>query len=176
MRQEVQGNCPACGEEVNYLYETERIPYFSDILIITCSCPLCGYRFSDVQSLTSNQPVRYEFRVEQEDDLMVRVVRSTQGEIAIPELGVEIHPGPACEGFVSNVEGVLMRIDKVLDGALTSGGEEERRNALDLKEKIARVGSGTFPITLIITDPMGNSLIDSERAKKEFYDPCEIKT
>ena len=176
MRQEVRGNCPACGEEVDYLYETENIPYFSEILIITCSCPLCGYRFSDIQSLTVNQPVRFEFRVEQEEDLMVRVVRSTQGEITIPELGVEINPGPACEGFVSNVEGILMRIDKVLDGVLIDGEDETRRNALDLKEKITRIGQGTFPITLIITDPMGNSLIDSDRAKKELFDPSETDT
>lgn len=176
MRQEVRGNCPACGEEVDYLYETEQIPYFSEILIITCSCPLCGYRFSDIQSLTVNQPVRFEFRVEREEDLMVRVVRSTQGEIIIPELGVEINPGPACEGFVSNVEGILMRIDKVLDGVLIDGEDEARRTALDLKEKIAMVGCGTFPITLIITDPMGNSLIDSDRAKKEFFDPDKTDT
>jgi zinc finger protein len=175
VHQEVQGNCPACGEEVDYLYETERIPYFSDILIITCSCPLCGYRFSDVQSLTSHEPVRFEFRVEREEDLMVRVVRSTQGEITIPELGVEIHPGPACEGFVSNVEGVLMRINKVLDGVLINGEDEARRNALDLKEKIAMVGTAC-PVTLIITDPMGNSLIDSDRAKREVYDPSVNNT
>ncbi len=172
MRQEVRGTCPACGEEVEYLYETEHIPYFSEILIITCSCPLCGYRFSDVQSLTSHEPVRLEFNVTSEDDLMIRVVRSTQGEIQIPELGVEISPGPACEGFVSNVEGILMRIDKVLDGALINGDDEQRRNAMDLKEKINQVKSGTFPITLIIIDPMGNSLIDSDRVKKEFYEIC----
>jgi zinc finger protein len=172
VHQEVRGSCPACGEEVDYLYETEHIPYFSEILIITCSCPLCGYRFSDVQSLTVNQPVKFEFRVETEEDLMVRVVRSTQGTIIIPELGVEISPGPACEGFVSNVEGILMRIDKVLDGAVIDGDEEQRKNALDLKEKMAMTGCGKFPITVIISDPMGNSLIDSERVKKEFLDAC----
>ncbi len=107
---------------------------------------------------------------------MVRVVRSTQGLITIPELGVEISPGPACEGFVSNVEGILMRIDKVLDGVLIDGDDEQRRNILDLKEKMAQIGCGKFPITIIISDPMGNSLIDSDRAKKEFFDPCDSDT
>lgn len=171
MRQEVRGACPACGEEVAYLYETEHIPYFSEILIITCSCPLCGYRFSDVQSLTAREPVRLEFRIESEEDMMVRVVRSTQGEIIIPELGVEISPGPACEGFVSNVEGILMRIDKVLDGAVIEGDDDQRRNAIDLKEKIVKAAEGKYPLTLIIIDPMGNSIIDSDRVKKETFDP-----
>jgi zinc finger protein len=105
---------------------------------------------------------------------MVRVVRSTQGEIIIPELGVEISPGPACEGFVSNVEGILVRIDKVLDGAVMEGDDEQRRNAIDLKEKIALIGQGKFPITLIIIDPMGNSIIDSDRTKKELLEINEV--
>lgn len=171
MRQEISGTCPACGNEVDYLYETENIPYFSEILIITCSCPICGYRFSDVQSLTAHNPIRIEFKIETEEDMMVRVVRSTHGEIIIPELGVEITPGPVCDGFVSNVEGILMRIDKVLDSAMIEGTDEQRRNALELKEKMNLVISGQFPITLIIMDPTGNSLIDSERVSIESYEP-----
>lgn len=89
----------------------------------------------------------------------------------IPELGVEISPGPACEGFISNVEGVLFRVDKVLDGILIDGDDEQRRKALALKEKIADIQNGKDSITLIIEDPYGNSLIDSERAKKESYSP-----
>lgn len=107
---------------------------------------------------------------------MVRVVRSTQGEIRIPELGVEITPGPACEGFISNVEGILMRVDKILDGTLLNGDEDQRRTASDLKQKIADTKNGCFAITLIIEDPMGNSLIDSERAKKEFFEPVTENT
>jgi zinc finger protein len=171
LEQEVRGTCPSCGEEVDWLYKTENIPYFSDILIITCSCPDCGYRFSDVQNITTNEPVRYTFCACCEDDLSVRVVRSSAGKIIIPELGVEIDPGPACEGFVSNVEGVLLRIDKVLDGVLIDGDDIQRRNALSLKEKIVNLQNGKGSITLIIEDPHGNSLIDSEKAEKGTYCP-----
>jgi zinc finger protein len=164
LEQEVRGTCPSCGEEVDWLYKTENIPYFSDILIITCSCPDCGHRFSD-------EPVRYTFCACCEDDLSVRVVRSSAGKIIIPELGVEIDPGPACEGFVSNVEGVLLRIDKVLDGVLIDGDDIQRRNALSLKEKIVNLQNGKGSITLIIEDPHGNSLIDSEKAEKGTYCP-----
>jgi len=171
LEQEVRGICPACGEETDWLYKTENIPYFSDILIITCSCSVCGYRFSDVQNISTNEPVRYTFHACSEQDLSVRVVRSTAGHVHIPELGVEISPGPACEGFISNVEGVLFRVDKVLDGILIDGDDEQRRKALALKEKIADIQNGKDSITLIIEDPYGNSLIDSERAKKESYSP-----
>lgn len=171
MEQEVKGTCPACGEEVDWLYKTENIPYFSDILIISCSCPDCGYRFSNVQNLTTSEPVRHVFCACSEEDLSVRVVRGNAARIIIPELGVEIDPGPACEGFVSNVEGVLFRIDKILDGALIEGDDDQRRNALALKEKILNIRSGQETITLIIEDPQGNSVIDSKKAQKESYCP-----
>ena len=171
MEQEVRGTCPACGEDVDWLYKTENIPYFSDILIITCSCPICGYRFSDVQNISTNDPLRFVFHACSEQDLSVRVVRSGAAHIRIPELGVEINPGPACEGFVSNIEGVLCRIEKVLDGILIDGDDDQRRNALSLKEKIGAIRNGKGSFTIIIEDPHGNSLIDSEKAEKEIYSP-----
>lgn len=171
MEQEVRGSCPACGEEVDWLYKTDNIPYFEDILIITCSCPLCGYRFSDVQNIKTHEPVRYTFAVEAEADLSVRVVRSGAASITIPEFGVEIHPGPACEGFISNIEGILCRIDKVLDSALIEGDDTQRTNAIALKEKMAELKEGRGLITVIIEDPNGNSLIDSEKAVREKYTP-----
>jgi len=171
LEQDVRGICPACGEEVDWTYKTENIPYFSDILIITCSCPECGYRFSDVQNISTNEPVRYIYCACCEDDLSVRVVRSSAAKITIPELGVEINPGPACEGFVSNVEGVLLRVDKVLDGILIDGEDEQRRRARALKERIINIRDGKESITLIIEDPHGNSLIYSDNAKKETYCP-----
>ena len=64
---------------------------------------------------------------------MVRVVRSASARVEIPEIGVEIDPGPACEGFVSNVEGVIDRIDDVVSGVLTWAEGEERENALVLR-------------------------------------------
>ncbi|MDD1723766.1 MAG: ZPR1 zinc finger domain-containing protein [Methanospirillum sp.] len=169
MKQEVSGSCPACGEEVDWLYTTENIPYFADILIITCSCPVCGYRFSDVQNISTNEPVRYRFTVSGEEDLSVRVVRSGTATITIPEFGVEIAPGPACEGFVSNVEGILCRIEHVLESVIIDGDDTQRRNAISLKEKMADLREGHGIITIIIGDPEGNSLIDSERAIKEEY-------
>ena len=171
MEQELKGTCPACGEEVDWTYKTEDIPYFSDILIITCSCPWCGYRFSDVQNISTNEPVRYVYCACSEDDLSTRVVRSSAAKITIPELGVEIDPGPACEGFVSNIEGVIIRVDKILDGIMIDGDDEQRKKAIALKEKIAGILNGKDKITLIIEDPQGNSLIDSEKAQKEKYSP-----
>ncbi|HNQ29614.1 MAG TPA: ZPR1 zinc finger domain-containing protein [Methanolinea sp.] len=166
MRQVVPGPCPACGTEIEYIYQTEEIPYFFEILIISALCPTCGYRLADTELLKNAEPSRWELTIESPADLDIRVVRSMNGVISIPELGVHVDPGPACEGFVSNVEGVLNRIDAVLESVIGwTDDDDERRNALQLREQIAEVKKGRLPVTLRIDDPTGNSAILGDRAR-----------
>jgi zinc finger protein len=169
----VLGPCPCCNTDIEYLYKTENIPYFSDILIISAVCPECGYKFVDTQLLKHNEPARYTVAIEAVEDLSIRVVRSMSASIAIPELGVRIDPGPVCQGFVSNVEGVLDRIVTVVNMALRGGTDEEKENAAALLADIARVKAGNFPVTLILEDPGGNSGIIADKTVTEAYVPEE---
>lgn len=114
---------------------------------------------ADTFILKEGVPTRTEMNVQGEDDLSARVIRSSSGTVEIPELGVEIKPGPASEGFITNVEGVLVRIDAALDMAIRSAGGEERARAQEIKEQIEAVKSGKMAVTLIIDDPSGNSAI-----------------
>ena len=123
------------------------------------------------RSFSANEPVRYEVAVDSEEDLGIRVVRSMSASVEIPELGVRIDPGPACQGFVSNIEGVIDRIEQIVNGALLWGENEELKNAQTLLEKIEAVKCGTIPITLILEDRCGNSAIISDKAKKCSYSP-----
>ena len=170
MRTVIPGPCPSCSNEIEYRYQTEDIPYFSEILIVSANCSSCGYRYVDTQLLRDAEPSRYEFSVSAAEDLAVRVVRSMSGTVRIPELGVEIEPGPACDGFVTNVEGVLDRIENVVKGTLLWAEGGERENAGRLLELIARARAGTLPFTLILDDPRGNSAIVSEKAHKKPLD------
>ncbi|HIH27574.1 MAG TPA: ZPR1 zinc finger domain-containing protein [Methanoregulaceae archaeon] len=165
MREVLPGPCPVCQAEIQYLYQTEEIPFFSEILIISTVCPSCGYRLADTQLLRNAEPSRWELRIEYPEDMMVRVIRSTNGAISIPELGVRIDPGPACEGFISNVEGVLVRVDGVLSNLRSWAESDEERERIDnLKESIARIQEGQLPATLVIEDLSGNSAIIADRA------------
>lgn len=166
MRTVVPGPCPVCQTEINYLYQTDEIPYFSEILIISALCPSCGYRLADTQILRNAEPSRWELGIETPDDMMIRVIRSMNGTISIPELGVRIDPGPACEGFISNVEGVLNRIGKVLDSLLSWAEiESERERIRCIQESLEKVKEGKLPVTLVIEDLSGNSAIIADRAK-----------
>jgi zinc finger protein len=168
----VPGRCPYCEREIQYLYQTENIPYFSDILIVSARCE-CGYRHADTMVLGETEPARWEFHLEGPEDLSARVVRSASGTILIPEFGVAIYPGPDCEGFVSNVEGVLERLEDRIAGILTCAEGEERENALVLRRKIELAREGSLPLTLIIEDPTGNSAILSPKATKTPLPPCD---
>jgi zinc finger protein len=178
VRTVVTGPCPVCSTDIEYLYQTENIPYFKGILIISACCPSCGWRYNDTQLLENAEPSRWELRVDSEEDLNIRVVRSTNGILRIPELGVRVDPGPACEGFISNVEGVICRVEAVLDNLISWNDDdpEEREKALALKEKLGMVREGALPITLIIDDMTGNSAILADKAKVtpiEIVEECE---
>jgi zinc finger protein len=119
--------------------------------------------------LKHGEPVRYVYRTATQEDLAVRVVRSMSASIEVPELGVRIDPGPTCQGFVSNIEGVLDRIVQAVGSAIVDGDTDERENARLLLEKIARVKCGELPVTFILEDPTGNSAIVSDSAEKSTY-------
>jgi zinc finger protein len=167
----VPGPCPSCNNEIQYLYNTENIPYFSDILIISAICDRCGYKFVDTQMLKHGEPARHTVAITTVEDLSIRIMRSMSATIEIPEIGVHISPGPQCQGFVSNVEGVLDRIEKVVNMTFQWGTNQEKENATALLADIARIKAGAFPVTLILEDPDGNSGIVSDKAVKEAYTP-----
>ncbi|HJJ28121.1 MAG TPA: ZPR1 zinc finger domain-containing protein [Methanocorpusculum sp.] len=173
MRQVVVNPCPSCGKDMTFIYDTENIPYFSDILLISGVCS-CGFKIVDTMILQNREPCIWELRADSPADLNARVVRSTSGEIDLPEFGINIRPGPACDGFISNVEGVLDRAENAVRSALLSSEGDEIHTATEILEKIAQAREGKLPFTLKITDPSGNSGIVSNKAVKTKLD-VEIK-
>lgn len=141
----------------------QDIPFFGEVMHITSLCE-CGFRYSDTLIMSQREPVHFEFTVKSMDDLNVRVVRSTSGTIKIPELGVDIEPGPASESFISNIEGVLDRVEEILDMVIRWGEEEKTERAHELKCIIGKIKAGESEVTIVIEDPMGNSAIIAEKA------------
>ncbi|VVB97859.1 ZPR1 zinc-finger domain protein [uncultured archaeon] len=170
--------CPLCHKELLTNWVPDNIPFFGEVMHITSICE-CGFRYSDTLILAQRKPVRYELKIKNQDDLDARVVRSTSGTIRIPELGVDIEPGPASESFVSNIEGVLDRVEEIL-GMVTRWGEEEKTaRASELLSILEKIKAGEYEITVIIEDPLGNSAIIAENATKRELtaeDVAHLKT
>ncbi|MDK2833320.1 MAG: zinc finger protein [Methanolobus sp.] len=159
-------SCPLCHEELIINWQGDDIPYFGEVMHISSRCE-CGFKFSDTLILTQRDPVRYELKLESQEDLNSRVVRSTSGTIRIPELGIDVEPGSISESYVTNVEGVLDRILSVVITATNWSAEEPEKYSLglDIQQALRDAIDCKKELTLIIEDPMGNSVIISDRAK-----------
>ncbi len=155
--------CPLCSGEITTNWVPDNIPFFGEVMYITSLCE-CGLKYSDTLILSQHEPLHYEMKVRSVEDLDARIVRSTSGTIRIPELGVDIEPGPASESFISNVEGVLDRVEEILGMVMRWGEEDKIARALELLSSIERTRAGRHEITLVIEDPLGNSAIIAKNA------------
>ena len=171
-------DCPVCGSKGSFVITTHQIdiPYFGPVLETTMICEKCNFRRSDVFPLEVREPKRYKLKIKSERDLNKRVVRSSSAYIQIPELGVEIKPGPLAEGFVSNVEGVLNRVDNILQTLIRwAETEEQKKKAEEIRERIKKLKEGKDEATLILIDPLGHSAIIGEGVEEEILSEEEVE-
>lgn len=162
--------CPVCNKQtLEMRFNVHKIPYFGEVMESSVYCENCKFKHSDVMILEEKEPCRYILKVESEEDLSTRVVRSSQGIIKIPEIGVEITPGAFSFGFISNVEGILLRIEEILH-TLKRWENKDREKIKKIEEllnNIKEMKEAKKSFTLIIEDKSGNSAIISEKVKKE---------
>jgi zinc finger protein len=146
-------------------WQRDNIPYFGDVMYISAKCQ-CSFHFADTMILSSKEPMRYEMLVETSEDLDARVIRSTSGTIRIPEMGIVVEPGTASESYITNIEGILQRVQNVLMTASRWVKEDEDKFARsqELMHILEEVIEGRNKITVVIEDPLGNSAIISKKA------------
>ena len=151
--------CPMCDSadlKVSSMLYT--VPYFNELAMFTMACPSCQFSHNDVFSPEQRSPVRWTLVVDDPAHLRIRVVRSASGTVRMLEMGIDIEPGPAAEGYISNVEGVLYRarphVETAVRGAET---ESERKRGQDVLDMLNSAIKGEFTFTLVIEDPAGVS-------------------
>ncbi len=159
-------NCPVCGSSMaveEYLYD---MPMVGKVIISTGRCPRCGYRWSDVRLAETRGPRRIIYRVESPDDVNALVIRASTATIRIPELGVEIKPGPAAKGYITTVEGIII---DVLEKAefLCSDEKASLEKCREKIELLKKARDGKVKYTVILEDPEGVSAIVSSKVKVE---------
>jgi zinc finger protein len=144
-------------------YEVE---HFGSVLLSVLTCAKCGYKHTDVITLTERGPIALAAKINLNEDLNMRVIKSGTATISIPEFGATITPGPYSEGYISNVEGILDRIQDALMFMLSSAkGKRLRKGERMLKQfRFAKESKPNF--TLVLKDPFGNSAIVSADPKK----------
>ena len=159
-------DCPMCMEKTLTLSEElVDIPHFGPTYIFTMSCTSCKYGKSDIEAAELKEAAKYELEIDSEEDMEIKVVKSSEATLKIPRIAT-ITPGPASEGYFSNVEGVLNRVKTGIEQARDSAEDDsDKKKAKNMLKKINRVIWGKEKLKIIIEDPTGNSAIISEKAK-----------
>ncbi len=167
--------CPVCGKKaLVYRAEELDLPHFGKCLETTIICKNCGFRHADVMMLEVHDAMEYKVSIESEEDMYIKVVRSTSGTLLIPEIGAKLEPGPLSEAFITNVEGVLNRFVDILV-QIMHDSPEKKDAVLEVLRKIGYIRHGRMKATLIIKDPLGNSAIISDKTEKRKLSEEEIK-
>ncbi len=163
---EYQIECPMCGRKMTveeYIYD---MPNVGKVLLSGGKCEVCGYKHNDVRLAEPKTPRKIVFRVEKPGDENTLVIRASSASIVIPELGIEIKPGPAAKGYITTIEGIIIDVLEKTEFLCSSEGAPKSECEKKINElKAAR--DGAIPYTLIIVDPEGVSAIVSPRAKIE---------
>ncbi|GIU69651.1 MAG: hypothetical protein KatS3mg002_0887 [Candidatus Woesearchaeota archaeon] len=160
--------CPFCHEKTLTLMDMKKeIPYFGTCYLFSMDCSNCGYHKADVESEKEQEPCRYTIEVDSDKDMTIRVVKSSGATIKLPHIG-SIEPGPASNGYITNIEGILNRMIKQLESIQNNEEDEDSaKKAKNMIKKLKRVIWGQEKQKIIIEDPTGNSAIISPKAIKE---------
>jgi zinc finger protein len=163
--------CPFCNEKKLVLMDMKKeIPFFGPAFLFSMDCSGCGYHKADIEAETPKEPCKYTIEISSEEDMKIRVVKSSCANVKIPHVG-DIMSGPSSNGYVTNIEGILNRMLKQLEIIRDNDEEEEesRKKAKNMIKKLHRVIWGQEKQKLIIEDSTGNSAIISDKAIKEKF-------
>ena len=159
--------CPFCkAKELTLIEETYNVPNFGRCFLMSMRCSNCNYYKSDIEAEEQKDPVRITFTIENKKDLNVRVIKSSEAAIKIPQMKMEVIPNIASTGYITNIEGVLSRFKKIIENERDSTDEDSvKKHAKNLLKKLWKVELGDEKLKIIMEDPSGNSAIVSERAE-----------
>ena len=162
--------CPMCRQKTATLSEhSVEVPYFGRLFVfsLTCVNKECNYRIADIEAEQQKEPCKYTIEVDKEEDMKIRFIKSSQATVKIPHV-VTITPGPASEGYISNIEGLLNRVKDQIETAKNDAEDDDDKNkAKNMLKKLIRVMWGQEKLKIIVDDPSGNSAIISEKAVRE---------
>jgi len=161
------------------LSRVDEIPYFGEHTQVTVKCNSCGWRQTDFIPAEGKKSGLCSLNVNNEKFLSTRVVRSSSCTIKIPELDLEVYPGSDSTGFVSNIEGVLIRFLDIVNMVLKQLVREAEDDVMALSEcnsiknKLEKwiAGDISEPFSIEFYDPRGHSqILDENTLQRELTD------
>ena len=167
-----------------------KIPFFKDIIIMSFSCPHCGFRSNEVEpgEALSDHGINFKLTVQTSKDLNRRVIKSNFATIKVPCCGLEIPPNTQ-KGKLTTVEGFLSTTrdqftQSMNDGLYSQMGDEFNAKIKELIQNLNDALDGKkYPFEFTLDDPSGNSFIENPYApqsdpgiKVEYYERTKEMT
>ena len=161
------------------LSRVDEIPYFGEHTQVTVKCNSCGWRQTDFIPAEGKKSGLCSLHVDKDKFLSTRVVRSSSCTIKIPELDLEVYPGSDSTGFVSNIEGVLIRFLGIVNMVLKQLVRDEETdtpaasecNLIKTKLESWIGGEISESFTIEFYDPRGHSqILDENTFQRELTD------
>ncbi|EWC47888.1 hypothetical protein DRE_02770 [Drechslerella stenobrocha 248] len=163
---QIESLCMNCHENGTTRLLLISIPFFREVILMSFECPHCHFKNSEVQSAGEIQPraVKYTFRVDSPIDLQRQVVKSDSCTCKFPLLDLEI---PAQRGQLTNVEGLLSGVLEDLEMDQAKRKDLDKETYYKVAQFIEKgrkmldenTSTGTYPWTLELDDPSGNSWV-----------------
>ena len=130
------------------------------------SCDSCGYKSNEVKSggSISDKGRKIKISLTDAEDFSRDILKSETCGLSIPEIDLELTPG-TLGGRFTTVEGLLRQVQDELAArapfvrgdSATDDSKSKMDSFLDKLEKVLNLE--ILPITLILDDPLANSVI-----------------
>ena len=158
--------CPFCNKKkLSLIEDVTEVPYFGKTYLFSMRCEECDFKKADVEAEKPKDPLKTTYEVKSDKDMSIRVVKSSYATVKIPQLRMEMSPGPASIGFITNIEGVLNKFKEVIESEKEIADDDaDKTKCKNLLKKIWKIKRGDIPIKIVIEDPTGNSAIISDKA------------
>ncbi|MEC7720511.1 MAG: ZPR1 zinc finger domain-containing protein [Candidatus Thermoplasmatota archaeon] len=166
MESTIEQPCPVCHSPsgLTMIAHTTEIPYFGEHTQLTVVCDACGWKHTDFIPAEGRKPGSWSLQIDSPDLMSTRIVRSGSCTVRLVQLDLEASPGGASTGYVSNIEGVLIRFKDVIQTLMRDSEDEIVEKCTELLEELERVRVGDSSIELQLLDPLGHSQILHEDA------------
>ena len=168
---EIESLCMNCKEKGTTRLLMTKIPFFKEIIIMSFTCPHCGFHSNEIEPAEGLAPqgIHFELNVQTSKDMNRRVIKSNFATLNIPCCDLEI-PQTTQKGKLSTVEGFINTTKENFSASLEDGyynemGDEFINKIKEIIKKLNDTLEGKkFPFLFILDDPSGNSFIENPYA------------
>jgi len=175
--------CPVCKVEgeVAMMTHIDEIPYFGEHTQVTVLCNACGWRQTDFIPAEGKKPGASTLIISKPEHMRARVIRSSSCTVKLVELDLEVNPGSASTGYVSNVEGVIDRFMDVIimvtrQAYVDDSEMSDIKRLQEMHTTLLELKENPIPnaVTLELLDPNGHSQIIHEDATLRELSQTEL--